>query len=76
MDYLEWKNEKEIVTLNASTNEIVRCNVTDDPHSSFEFRESFEDFISDKNLSSMSIKRNFSEEIYSIIYTAVKQQLQ
>jgi hypothetical protein len=45
MENLEWKCEHEIITLDSTKRQIVRCNITDNPHESFESYESFEVFF-------------------------------
>jgi len=74
MEYLEWKCEHEIITLDITKRQIVRCNITDNPHESFESYESFEDFLIDKKITAMSIKSNFSVEIYNEILEEVKKR--
>ena len=36
MENIEWKCEHEIITLDITKRQIVRCNITDNPHESFE----------------------------------------
>jgi hypothetical protein len=74
MEYLEWKCEHEIITLDINKRQIVRCNITDNPHESFESYESFEDFLVNKNLTAMTIKSYFSVEIYNEILEEVKKR--
>jgi hypothetical protein len=72
MENLEWKCEHEIITLNIDKRQIIRCNITDNPHESFESYEMFEDFLIDKNFTAMIIKSYFSVEIYNEILNEVK----
>lgn len=74
MENLEWKCEHEIITLDSSKRQIVRCNITDNPHESVESYESFEDFLIDKKLTAMTIKSYFSVEIYNEILQEVKKR--
>ncbi|MQP52277.1 MULTISPECIES: hypothetical protein [unclassified Flavobacterium] len=74
MDNLEWKCEHEIITLDSDKRQIVRCNITDNPHNSFESYEKFEDFLINKNFTAMIIKSNFSVEIYNEILNEVKKR--
>jgi hypothetical protein len=74
MENLEWKCEHEIITLDITKRQIVRCNITDNPHESIESYESFEDFLIDKKITAMSIKSNFSVEIYDEILQEVKKR--
>ena len=73
MENLEWKCEHEIITLDSAKRQIVRCNITDNPHESFESYQTFEDFLLDKNLTAMTIKSYFSVEIYNEILQEVKK---
>jgi len=74
MEYLEWKCEQEIITLDCDKRQIIRCNITDNPHDSFECYETFEDFLINKNFTAMIIKSYFSVEIYNEILNEVKKR--
>ena len=74
MENLEWNCEHEIITLDITKRQIVRCNITDNPHESVESYESFQDFLINKNLTAMTIKSYFSVEIYNEILQEVKKR--
>jgi len=74
MENLEWQCETEVLTLDSGRRQIIRCNITDNPHESIESYESFEDFLLDKRLTSMSIKANFSKEIYEEILKEIRNR--
>ena len=74
MENLEWKCEHEIITIDSAKRQIVRCNITNNPHESVESYETFEDFLIDKKITAMSIKSIFSVEIYNEILQEVKKR--
>jgi hypothetical protein len=74
MENLEWKSEREQITLDSDKRQIISCNITDNPHESFESYETFEDFLVNKNFTAMTIKSNFSVEIYNEILQEVKKR--
>ena len=73
MGNLEWKCEHEGITLDVTKKVVIRSNITDNPHNSFESYESFDDFLKDKNFTAMTIKSYFSIEIYDEIIREIKK---
>ena len=73
MGNLEWKCEHEEITLDVTKKVVIRSNITDNPHNSFESYESFDDFLKDKNFTAMTIKSYFSIEIYDEIIREIKK---
>ena len=73
MENLEWKCEHEEISLDVTKKVVIRSNITDNPHDSFESYESFDDFLRDKKLTAMTIKSYFSLEIYDEIIREIKK---